>query len=106
AVGLTSKYKIAGKTGTAQVVTIKQNESTKHINADERKRDHAWFIAFAPADDPKIAAAVLVKSAVFGAAAAAPIGRKVLDAYLDPDEVPGGDPKNPAAPKPKPAPRP
>jgi penicillin-binding protein 2 len=106
AVGLTSKYKIAGKTGTAQVVTIKQNESTKHINVDERKRDHAWFIAFAPADDPKIAVAVLVENGGFGAAAAAPIGRKVLDAYLEPDEVPGGDTKKPAAPKPEPPPRP
>src|ERR1700749_3301269 len=58
AVGVTSKYKIAGKTGTAQVVTVKQTESTKHVNADERKRDHAWFIAYAPADDPKIAIGV------------------------------------------------
>jgi penicillin-binding protein 2 len=106
AVGLTSKYKIAGKTGTAQVVTIKQNESTKHINVDERKRDHAWFIAFAPADDPKIAVAVLVENGGFGAAAAAPIGRKVLDAYLEPDEVPGGDTKRPAAPAPDARPRP
>jgi penicillin-binding protein 2 len=99
AVGVTSKYRIAAKTGTAQVVTVKQTESTKHINADERKRDHAWFIAYAPADDPKIAVAVLVENGGFGASAAAPIGRKVLDAYLVPDEVPGGEPpKKPAAP--------
>jgi penicillin-binding protein 2 len=104
AVGLTSKYKIAGKTGTAQVVTVKQTESTKHINADERKRDHAWFIAYAPADDPKIAVAVLVENGGFGAAAAAPIGRKVLDAYLEPDEA--ADAKKPVVPAPAPPPKP
>ena len=80
--GLGAKYTIAGKTGTAQVFTIKQTESTKHRETDERKRDHAWFIAFAPADDPKIAVSVLVENGGFGASAAAPIARKVLDAYL------------------------
>ena len=80
--GLGAKYTIAGKTGTAQVFTIKQTESTKHRETDERKRDHAWFIAFAPADDPKIAISVLVENCGFGASAAAPIARKVLDAYL------------------------
>jgi penicillin-binding protein 2 len=80
--GAGSKYKWAGKTGTAQVVTVKQTESTKHKDADERKREHAWFIAFAPADDPKIAISVLVENAGFGATAAAPIARKVLDSYL------------------------
>jgi penicillin-binding protein 2 len=80
--GAGAKYKWAGKTGTAQVVTVKQTESTKHKDADERKREHAWFIAFAPVDDPKIAVSVLVENAGFGATAAAPIARKVLDAYL------------------------
>src|ERR1700722_11232342 len=56
--GAGAKYKWAGKTGTAQVVTVKQTESTKHKDVDERKREHAWFIAFAPADDPKIAISV------------------------------------------------
>jgi penicillin-binding protein 2 len=77
-----AKYKVAGKTGTAQVFTIKQNVSTKAKIADERRRDHAWTIAFAPVDDPKIAVAVLVENAGFGAAFAAPIARKVIDAYL------------------------
>src|SRR5580698_3234530 len=86
--GVGAKYKWAGKTGTAQVVTVKQTESTKHKDADERKREHAWFIAFAPADDPKIAISVLVENAGFGATAAAPIARKVLDAYLLGDEAP------------------
>jgi penicillin-binding protein 2 len=84
--GLGAKYKWAGKTGTAQVVTVKQTESTKHKDADERKREHAWFIAFAPADDPKIAISVLVENAGFGASNAAPIARKVIDSYLLADE--------------------
>jgi penicillin-binding protein 2 len=80
--GLGAKYKFAGKTGTAQVFTIKQTENTRAKITEERKRDHAWFIAFAPVDDPKIAVSVLVENGGFGASAAAPIARKVLDAYL------------------------
>jgi penicillin-binding protein 2 len=87
--GTNAKYRFAGKTGTAQVVTVKQTESTKHVDADIRKREHAWFIAFAPADDPKVAISVLVENGGFGASAAAPIARKVLDAYLlGPDPKP------------------
>jgi penicillin-binding protein 2 len=80
--GVGAKYKFAGKTGTAQVFTIKQTENTRAKITEERKRDHAWFIAFAPVDDPKIALSVLVENGGFGASAAAPIARKVLDAYL------------------------
>lgn len=94
--GLGAKYKIAGKTGTAQVFTIKQNENVHAKIQDERKRDHAWFIAYAPADDPKIAVSVLVENAGFGASAAAPIARKVLDAYLLGTE-PVAEPKKPIA---------
>jgi penicillin-binding protein 2 len=90
-----AKYKWAGKTGTAQVVTVKQTESTKHVEADERKREHAWFIAFAPADDPKIAISVLVENAGFGATAAAPIARKVIDSYLLADETTADSGKSP-----------
>ena len=86
--GRGAKYKIAGKTGTAQVFTIKQSENTRAKITDERKRDHAWFIAYAPADDPQIAISVLVENGGFGAAAAAPVARKVLDAYLLPDTTP------------------
>jgi penicillin-binding protein 2 len=93
--GKDAKYKWAGKTGTAQVVTVKQTESTKHRDADERKREHAWFIAFAPAADPKIAISVLVENAGFGATAAAPIARKVIDSYLLQDEPAAGSPKAP-----------
>src|ERR1700728_651716 len=95
--GAGAKYQWAGKTGTAQVVTVKQTESTKHVEVDERKREHAWFIAFGPVDDPRIAVSVLVENAGFGATNAAPIARKVLDAYLlGPDAA---APNKPAPPK-------
>jgi penicillin-binding protein 2 len=96
AVGVGSKYKIAGKTGTAQVIAIKQNEKYHAKDVAERNRDHAWFIAYAPFEDPKIAISVLVENGGFGAAAAAPIARKVLDAYLLGD-VPE-EPKKPLPP--------
>jgi penicillin-binding protein 2 len=81
-----ARYKLAGKTGTAQVVTVKQTESTKHQDADVRKREHAWFIAFAPVDDPKIAISVLIENGGFGGSTAGPIARKVLDTYLLADD--------------------
>jgi penicillin-binding protein 2 len=99
--GLGAKYKFAGKTGTAQVFTIKQNVSTRAKIADERKRDHAWFIAYAPADDPKIAISVLVENAGFGASAAAPIARKVLDAYLLGNDASSDLPKSAPPSRPK-----
>jgi penicillin-binding protein 2 len=74
-------YVAAGKTGTAQVFSYKGAEhKTEHMQAN--LRDHALFIAFAPADNPKIALAVLVENGGFGAQAAAPIARQVLDYYL------------------------
>jgi penicillin-binding protein 2 len=95
AVGVGSKYKIAGKTGTAQVIAIKQNEKYHAKDVAERNRDHAWFIAYAPAEDPKIAISVLVENGGFGATAAAPIARKVLDAYLLEGDLPA-EPKKTA----------
>jgi penicillin-binding protein 2 len=95
AAGLGARYKIAGKTGTAQVFTIKQTENTRAKILEERKRDHAWFIAFAPADEPRIAISVLVENGGFGASAAAPIARKVLDAYLLDNEAPADSAKPP-----------
>jgi penicillin-binding protein 2 len=82
AAGVGAPYKFAGKTGTAQVFTLKENQKYKANEIEERLRDHAWFIAYAPVDDPKIAISVLVENGGFGATAAAPIARKVLDAYL------------------------
>lgn len=75
-------YRVAGKTGTAQVISIGQNETYDERRIHERHRDHSLFIAFAPADNPKIALAVLVENGGFGARAAAPIARKALDYYL------------------------
>jgi penicillin-binding protein 2 len=74
-------YAIAGKTGTAQVFTVSRS-STLTQKVAERLKDHAWFIAFAPVESPRIAVAVLVENGGFGASAAAPIARKVMDAYL------------------------
>jgi penicillin-binding protein 2 len=77
-----SAYTAAGKTGTAQVFSVAQNAKYNEKTVPERLRDHSWFIAFAPADAPRIAVAVLEENGGFGASAAAPIARKVLDAYL------------------------
>jgi penicillin-binding protein 2 len=82
AIGLHAPYTFAGKTGTAQVFTVAQNEKYNASKINERLRDHSWFIAFAPADEPRIAVAVLQENGGAGASAAAPIARKVLDAYL------------------------
>ena len=90
-----ARYKLAGKTGTAQVVTVKQTESTKHQDADVRKREHAWFIAFAPVDDPKIAISVLIENGGFGGSTAGPIARKVLDTYLLADDTAAEPKKTP-----------
>jgi penicillin-binding protein 2 len=79
---LGAPYQIAGKTGTAQVVAMKQGEKYDAKKVDERLRDHAWFIAYAPADKPRIAMAVLVENGGHGGGTAAPIARKVLDYYL------------------------
>jgi penicillin-binding protein 2 len=75
-------YTSAGKTGTAQVVKIKQNEKYDASKMEERFRDHALFMAFAPAEDPKIALAIIVENAGFGAQNSAPIARRVFDFWL------------------------
>lgn len=80
--GSGASYAFAGKTGTAQVIGIKQGEKYVEKDVHERHRDHAWFIAFAPADKPRIALAVLAENAGHGGSVAAPIARKVIDYYL------------------------
>jgi penicillin-binding protein 2 len=75
-------YVSAGKTGTAQVVGIKKNEKYNAKTVAERHRDHSLYTAFAPADNPRIAIAIVVENGGFGAAAAAPIVRAALDYYL------------------------
>src|SRR5437773_1262050 len=86
-----SKYVSGGKTGTAQVFSLKGEKYSEH-RIDERLRDHAWFVAYAPADKPRIALAVLVENGGFGAQAAAPVARKVLDYYLIGDSAVGPAP--------------
>ena len=84
-------YTSGGKTGTAQVIGMKAGEKYVESRVAERFRDHALFIAYAPADKPRIALAVIVENAGFGARAAAPIARQVLDYYIL-----GKEPKQPA----------
>ncbi|MNR17983.1 Penicillin-binding protein A [compost metagenome] len=86
------QYSMAGKTGTAQVVQIKQGAKYNAGALAEQHRDHSWFIAFAPVEQPKIAVAVIVENAGFGATAAAPITRALFDYYLTgklPDDIRG-----------------
>ena len=80
--GAGAAYVFAGKTGTSQVIAMKQDEKYDAKKVAERFRDHALFIAFAPAGEPKIALAVLVENGGAGSATAAPIARQVLDYYL------------------------
>lgn len=77
-------YRMAGKSGTAQVVEIKQGEAYDETELDEYNRKHAWFMAFAPADAPAIAVSVLVENGGGGSSVAGPVAREVLDAYLLP----------------------
>ncbi len=76
-------YKIAGKTGTAQVFGIKQDEEYVADDIARHLRDHALFVAFAPADDPRIAVAVIVENGGSGGSVAAPVAGAVIDAYLE-----------------------
>src|SRR5690606_5242392 len=77
-------YRIAGKTGTAQVVGYAQGIKYDASKVHARRRDHALFVAFAPAEDPSIAVAIIVENGEHGSSMAAPIARKVFDAYLLP----------------------
>lgn len=81
-IGRGIEYRMAGKSGTAQVVGIAQGELYDAELIAERNRKHAWFIAFAPVDDPKIALAVLVENGGGGSEFASPVTRKILDYYL------------------------
>jgi penicillin-binding protein 2 len=75
-------YTVGGKTGTAQVIGMKQNEKYDESKIDERHRDHSLFISFAPVENPRIAMLVIVENGGFGARAAAPISRTVLDYFM------------------------
>lgn len=81
--GKAMTYTIAGKTGTAQVFTVARNQSLDNQKTvSDRLRDHSWFIAFAPAEHPRIAVAVIVENGGFGASIASPIARQLMDTYL------------------------
>jgi penicillin-binding protein 2 len=75
-------YLSGGKTGTAQAVSLGKNEKYSAAHTEERRRDHALYIAFAPAENPKMVIAVIVENAGFGAASAAPIARRAFDYWL------------------------
>jgi len=77
-----AQYTSGGKTGTAQVIGMKQGERPVESKVEERFRDHSLFIAFAPLESPRIALAIVVENGGFGARAAAPIARTMLDYYL------------------------
>jgi penicillin-binding protein 2 len=76
------EYTAAGKTGTAQVFEIAQDEEYDEETVAEKLRDHALFISYAPADSPQIAVAVIVENGGHGSSVAAPIARRIMDAYL------------------------
>ena len=82
ATGLGAPYSMAGKSGTAQVFTVAQEEKYDEDEIDERLRDHALFIAFAPFEDPQIAVSVIIENGSSGSRVAAPIARAVMDQYL------------------------
>lgn len=82
AAGRGAPYQMAGKSGTSQVISISQDEEYDEEQIDERLRDHALFISFAPFDNPRIAVAVIVENGASGSRVAAPIARAIMDEYL------------------------
>jgi penicillin-binding protein 2 len=88
--------KVAGKTGTAQVVGLEHTDGLDEHEVEIRHRDHAWFVAYAPADAPEVVVAALVEHGGHGGSAAAPLVQKVLASYFG----------VPLAPPPPPAPAP
>ena len=90
AAALNAPYRMAGKTGTAQVVAIAQGEKYDSAALRERHRDHALFVGFAPVEAPRIAVAVMVENGESGGRVAAPVARALFDAWLLPDPEPEG----------------
>ena len=82
-IGKDINYQIAGKTGTAQVFNIKQEAKYNENDIDFKLRDHALFISFAPADDPKIAVVVIAENGGHGGSVAAPIAEQVIKHFLE-----------------------
>ncbi len=82
AAGLNAEYEMAGKSGTVQVFSLSQDEEYDEEEIDERLRDHALFVSFAPVENPRIAVAVIVENGSSGSRVAAPIARQIMDEYL------------------------
>lgn len=80
--GRTSSYRIAGKTGTAQVFGLAPDQKYDESQIPEHLRDHALFVGFAPAEDPRIAVSVIVENGGSGGRVAAPVARRVMDYWL------------------------
>ena len=77
-----AEYTVAGKTGTAQVYSVAQDEEYDEEELDEALRDHGLFVAFAPAEDPEVVVAVVVENGG-GSSAATPVARQILDSYVE-----------------------
>jgi penicillin-binding protein 2 len=84
AVGAAAKYRMAGKSGTAQVFTVAQGTKYNAAQVPERRRDHALFIAFAPIEEPRVAVAVVIENGESGSKVAAPVARAIIEALLEP----------------------
>jgi len=82
-----TNYTVAGKTGTSQVFTIKQDEEYDAESVPKKLRDHSLYIGFAPAQNPKIALAIVVENGGFGAKSAAPIARRIFDFVISPKGI-------------------
>jgi penicillin-binding protein 2 len=87
AVGSGAPYSMAGKSGTAQVFSVGQDEEYDEDEIEERLKDHALFIAFAPVENPQIAVAVIVENGSSGSGVAAPIAKAIMDTYLGFDDA-------------------
>ncbi len=87
ATGRNAPYKMAGKSGTSQVISIGQDEEYNEEELEERLRDHALFVAFAPLDNPTITVSVIVENGSSGSTTAAPIARAIMDRYLGYDDA-------------------
>ncbi|NCF24712.1 MAG: penicillin-binding protein 2 [Gammaproteobacteria bacterium] len=87
AVGSGAPYLMAGKSGTAQVFSVAQDEEYDEEEVEERLKDHALFVAFAPVENPQIAVAVIVENGSSGSGVAAPIARAIMDSYLGYDDA-------------------
>jgi penicillin-binding protein 2 len=84
---------VAGKTGTSQVIGLPEDEKARKLkHIPSRYRDHALFVCFAPVRDPEIAVAVIVENAGHGGSAAAPVARKIVDAYFEGKKIPNRKP--------------